>query len=134
MTTEKPAMPRTILVIDDNPLVREVVRQMLEFRGYLVLVAEGGSDGLGLMETHRIDAAIIDVDMPRMNGIEVCRALVHKAAQIGSNVCVWLMTGVLRPGLTAGAAAAGALGVLAKPFTTDELVGCVERQFRNHAA
>lgn len=119
-------MARTILVIDDNPLVREVVRRMLEARGYAVVVAEDGARGIDLLNSTSVDAAIVDVDMPRMNGIDVCRALRNRAAAIGTSLWVWLMTGVTRPELAASALAAGARGILAKPFTTDELVRCVE--------
>lgn len=128
------AVSRTILIIDDNPLVRDVVRRMLEARGYSVLVAEGGAEGLQLLSNNWIDSAIVDVDMPAMNGVDVCRALRERAAKVGRGLWVWLMTGVTRPELLSAAAAAGARGVLPKPFTTDELVRCVEADFRGHVA
>ncbi len=113
-------------MLDDNPLVREVVRRMLDCRGYSVVVAADANDALDLLARQRIDAAIVDVDMPVMNGVEACRALRNQAAAAGRSLLVWLMTGVTRPDLAARALAAGALGVIAKPFTTDELVACVE--------
>ena len=115
----------TILVVDDYVHVREVVRLMLEGRGYTVLVAEDGDQALRLSGEHNVDAAFIDVDMPRMNGLEVCRALLDQAAAVGGQIPVWLMTGVMRPELSARAAAIGALGVVPKPFTTAELVARV---------
>ncbi len=118
-------MPPTVMVIDDNPMVREVLRSMLEYRGYLVVVAESGASALRMFAKHQIDAAFVDFDMPQMNGIEVCRALRVRAAEIGQTLFVWLMTGFTRPEVDAGAAAAGALGVLAKPLTSDELVSCI---------
>lgn len=126
-------MTRTILIIDDNPLVRDVVRRMLEARGYIVLVAEDGLNGLDLLKRNPVDAAIVDVDMPRMNGVDVCRALRDQAAAFGKSLWVWLMTGVTRPELVTRALAAGARGVLPKPFTTEELVHCVEREFGRDA-
>lgn len=122
-------MGRTILVIDDNPLVCDVVRRMLETRGYIVHTAEGGLQGLELLAQHdEIVGAIVDVDMPGMDGLEVCREIGAYAAGTGRDVWVWLMTGVTRPELEARAAAAGARGVLAKPFTTHELVRCCETE------
>ncbi len=126
-------MPRTILIIDDNPLVRDVMRHMLEARGYTVFDAEDGVNGLEILSGNAIDAALVDVDMPRMNGVDVCRALRLHAATIGKSLWVCLMTGVTRPGLITGAMAAGARRVLAKPFTTDELVRCVEDEFASPA-
>ena len=123
-------MAPTILIIDDNPLVREVVRQMLQARGYMVLVAEEGPAGLRQLAKHEVDVAIVDVDMPMMNGVEVCSALREQAAANGRTLPVWLMTGVTRPELAAGAERAGAAGILAKPFTTAELVACVEGALR----
>src|SRR4051812_5983419 len=99
---------QTILVIDDNPDVREVVRSMLEGRGYGVVVAENGADGMDKFAQHHVDAALVDMDMPRMNGIEVCRALRNRATELGRNVLLWLMTGVMRPEVEEGAASVGA--------------------------
>ena len=112
----------TILIVDDYVQVREVMRLMLEGRGYTVLMAEDGDKALRLFAGHDVDVAFIDMDMPRMTGLEVCRSLLHHAAMIDEQLAVWLMTGVMRPDLTADAARAGALGVLAKPFTTAELI------------
>lgn len=127
-------MHRTVLVIDDNPLVLEVVQRMLEARGYSVLVADDGARGLDLLSRHSVDAAIVDVDMPRMDGIDVCRALRDRTAALGRTMWVWLMTGVTRPELVAHAIAAGARGILPKPFTTDELVRCLEGGLRREAS
>ena len=127
-------MSRTLLVIDDNPLVRDVVRLMLESRGYDVLVAEDGEAGRALMSRRPVDAAIVDVDMPKMNGVDVCRALCSDAARAGHGIWVWLMTGVTRSDLAARALAAGAKGILPKPFTTQELVQCIEREFERGEA
>jgi CheY-like chemotaxis protein len=118
----------TILVVDDNLLVREVVRLMLEARGYVVLVADGGAKALGLFAEHRVDVALVDMDMPSMNGLEVGRALIDRAAAIGRQVLVWLMTGVMRPEVTDHAARIGVLGVIPKPFTTREIILRIESE------
>lgn len=116
-------------MIDDNPLVCDVVRRMLETRGYVVHTAESGLQGLELLSRHgEISGAIVDVDMPGMDGLEVCREVCAHASGTGRDLWVWMMTGVTRPELEARAAAAGARGVLAKPFTTHELVRCCETE------
>ena len=121
-----PLAPPTILVVDDNPMVREVVQGMLNAAGFHALSAEDAATALALYASNPIDAAMIDVDMPGMNGIDLCRALQAQAAAVGRGVLAWLMTGVVRPELVVDAQAAGATGVLAKPFTRAELVACFE--------
>lgn len=122
-------MARTILVIDDNAMVREVVQSMLEFRGYDVFPVEDGPKAIAHCLDHRVDVALVDVDMPRMDGVEVCRVLRRQAEALGRRLLIWLMTGVTRPELVVRAKAAGAAGVLSKPFTSEELLARIENGF-----
>jgi len=62
---------KRILVVDDSITVREVERKLLEARGYEVDIAVDGADGWNALRTGRYDMVISDVDMPRMNGIEL---------------------------------------------------------------
>lgn len=66
---------RRILVVDDSITVREVERQLLSRRGYAVEVAVDGKDGYNALRAGRFDLLVTDVDMPRMTGIELIRAL-----------------------------------------------------------
>lgn len=120
-------MPATILVVDDNPMVREIVQRMLNAVGYRALPAEDASTALAIFSTEHIDAAILDIDMPGMNGIELCRALHARAAASGGQFFAWMMTGLIRPHLAPEIRAAGAMGVMAKPFSRSELLACFER-------
>lgn len=117
----------TFLVVDDNRTVLEVVSRLVVAAGYRVVPAESAETALALLEHEPVDAAIVDVDLPGMNGVALCRALHAHAASRGRNCAVWLMTGMIRPELSAAAEQAGALGVLAKPFTRAELLACLER-------
>ena len=63
--------PRRILVVDDSITVREVERKLLESAGYEVEVAVNGMDGWNAVRTTHYDLVITDVDMPRMNGVEL---------------------------------------------------------------
>jgi len=112
---------RTILVIDDNHSVRESLRFLFERRGYNVLVADSGQAGIELAAAHPVDGAMIDVQMPGMNGIEVCRKLREQSAAAGRPIAVWMMTGGRSPELTRLSLEAGALALLAKPFDLPEL-------------
>lgn len=120
---------RTILVVDDNPSVIQILRHVLIDRGYHVVTAAGGGEALALAKEHTVDAALIDVHMPGMNGIEVCRALRDQAVATGRAISVWLITGAPTAEIHKQAAEVGALAVLAKPFGIEELVGRLHEQF-----
>jgi two-component system sensor histidine kinase and response regulator WspE len=66
---------KRILVVDDSITVREVERQLLRSRGYDVAVAIDGKDGWNLLQAEPFDLVVSDVDMPRMNGLDLVRAI-----------------------------------------------------------
>lgn len=68
------AMKR-LLVVDDSPTVREVERQLLENKGYLVDMSINGMDALNAIQSEHYDAVISDIDMPRMNGVELVKRI-----------------------------------------------------------
>ncbi len=70
-----PGDPRTVLVVDDEPLVRQVLTQQLATAGYRLVAAKSGSEALELLESETVDLVLLDVMMPRMSGFEVCRAI-----------------------------------------------------------
>jgi len=69
--TEEARGPKRVLVVDDSITVRELERQLLENRGYTVDVAVDGVDGWNAVRSGRYDLVVSDVDMPRMNGIQL---------------------------------------------------------------
>jgi two-component system sensor histidine kinase and response regulator WspE len=69
------AARKRVLVVDDSITVREIERQVLEARGYLVDVAVDGVDGWNALRTGRYDLVVSDVDMPRLDGIELVRRI-----------------------------------------------------------
>ncbi len=69
------AARKHVLVVDDSLTVREVERKLLEHRGYEVSVAVDGMDGWNSLQTAKADLVISDIDMPRMNGIELVRRI-----------------------------------------------------------
>ena len=120
-------MKHTILVVDDHPQLREVVRTMLESRGYVVALAGDGATAIAAFEHTHFDAALIDVDMPGLTGVELVRELRRICEQSHRPFRAALMTGVPRTELHASAEQAGASCVLAKPFPMAELILTVER-------
>ena len=74
-----PRQRKRVLVVDDSITVREVERQLLSNRGYEVDVAVDGVDGWNSIQNTQYDLVITDVDMPRMNGIDLVRAVKQNA-------------------------------------------------------
>ncbi|WP_090675810.1 response regulator transcription factor [Paenibacillus tianmuensis] len=66
---------QTVLVVEDDPEIREVIRLYLEKNNYRVLLATSGEEALQIAEAERPDLAILDVLLPGRNGFEVCREL-----------------------------------------------------------
>ncbi len=66
---------RTVLVIDDEDLVRDVVARMIEDLGYKALTASDGASGLEIVKSQTVDVVLVDLTMPRMSGAEVVAAL-----------------------------------------------------------
>lgn len=114
----------TVLVVDDEPTVRRVVRRVLEAAGHRVLVAEDGIEALRIWAGHRdeIRAVLLDLTMPRMDGRETFAALRAQCPDLPI---------VLTSGYTASEAVAGfdegrAIAFLQKPFTSREVIAAIE--------
>lgn len=121
---------RSVLVIDDNHSVRESLRFLFERRGYEVAVAVDGVQGLALAAERPFDCAMVDVNMPGLNGIEVCRRLREQAQNAGRTIAVWVMTGARTPDLAKRAVEAGAVTLLGKPFDLADLFRRFEEHFQ----
>jgi DNA-binding response OmpR family regulator len=68
-------MKRTILIVDDDDTIRETLAEVLTFEGYAVEEAASGEEAIALACAKRMDAFLLDMEMPRMSGVEVCRAI-----------------------------------------------------------
>ena len=64
-----------ILVVDDEPAVRESLRRALQLEGYEVALAGDGLEALDSVRADGVDAVVLDVSMPRLDGLETCRRL-----------------------------------------------------------
>jgi DNA-binding response OmpR family regulator len=108
----------TILVVDDEPTIRMLVRLTLEREGHEVLEADAGATGLALAEMYRPDLVLLDVALPQLNGLEVARRL-------GERTPVLLLTGLApEPGVEAGLPAVR--GFVEKPFSPAALSSRVQ--------
>lgn len=122
--------PRTILIVEDNDLFRGMVKSLMTMRGYNVVPARNGPEGLALAAAQKIDGVLTDIEMPQMDGYEFCRQVRAQQQALGRDIPVWIMSGTFRPALEKKAAAAGAILVLRKPFPIEEVCAHVEAEFQ----
>jgi CheY-like chemotaxis protein len=107
-----------ILLIDDEPSVRAIVAELLEFEGHTVVQAENGPDGLAMLATDRsVELVLADVGMPRMNGWTLAREVRTRYP----SVRVGLITGYGITGPSDAAERSVVDFVIAKPITEGSL-------------
>jgi two-component system sensor histidine kinase/response regulator len=111
--------PPVTLVVDDDEVVRIFLRASLEKEGHHVVEASGGDEALDLVKAHPPDVILMDILMPGLDGIEICRRLASdpETAQIP----VILVTGQRRREIRLEGIAAGARDFLTKPVDMAEL-------------
>jgi two-component system response regulator MprA len=107
-----------VLVVDDEPAVRQALDRALRFEGYTTEVAEDGAAALAMHAARPADAIVLDVAMPRMDGLEVCRRL--RAA--GDTTPILLLTARVAVADRVAGLDAGADDYLVKPFALEELL------------
>jgi CheY-like chemotaxis protein len=118
----------TVLVVEDDLAVRTLVRRMLERGGYTVVEAQHGAAALELLEREpqRIDLLLTDAVMPVMGARELLAALRRRWPELPALV----MTGYSDDAVELQEAVAEGMGLISKPFTTDELLGWVAGALR----
>jgi len=115
-----------ILYIEDNPHNMRLVRKMLKMGGYQVSEAVNGKEGLAASKDQQPDLILLDINLPDMDGIEVCSQL--KSSDDTSYIPVVALTANAMHGDRERFLEAGMDGYLAKPITRNELLNTV-RQF-----
>ena len=118
MTTGAEQPAPHVLVVDDDRAVRESLRRSLEFNGYAVSLASDGAEALANIAGKLPDALVIDVMMPRLDGIETTRAL----RTAGNDLPILVLTARDSVGDRVEGLDAGADDYLTKPFALDELL------------
>ncbi len=112
-----------ILVVDDEPLLREIMAEWLGSEGYQVRTAQDGIEALQILEQNRVDLIVTDIRMPRMDGVALLKKLKEAAAEFIPAIVV---TGFADLGRRE-AYDLGAGALIAKPFTDEDLVSAVKR-------
>jgi two-component system response regulator MprA len=105
-------------VVDDDRAVRESLRRSLAFNGYTVNLAQDGLEAIELISSDRPDALVLDVMMPRLDGLEVCRQL----RSTGDDLPILVLTARDSVSERVAGLDAGADDYLPKPFALEELL------------
>ena len=119
--------PTTVLIIEDDPSLRDSLRRTLRKKGYTILQAAEGGEGMMLLGTHVIDVVLIDIFMPGKEGIETIQAIrrthphVKIIAMSGGGERMYI--DVLRV-----AKASGCHQTLDKPFSEETLINTIQAQ------
>ncbi len=112
-----------ILIVDDDPNICTLGREVLEHLGYRVAVAQGGPEAVRLYcQDGRVDLVILDYYLPGQSGAEVLEEL----KGVDPQARVLLASGFLTPKEQAGLREKGALGVIQKPFRMGELASRIK--------
>ena len=116
----------TILVVDDEEVIRSLFKEVLEELGYTVIAAETGSEGLELVKQQDFDLVFLDLKMPGMDGAELFRQI----RTIKPQLPVIIITGYPDSELMARALAQGPLGIMKKPFSDSDVITAVNTFLR----
>jgi CheY-like chemotaxis protein len=116
---------RTILIVDDDPMIRKLIATTLEdVSGYRLQEAGDGLEAVEQAVRERPEIVFLDIDMPKLNGIEACRRLRSDPATAGATIV--MLTGDSGDVAEQGAQSAGADLFLTKPFSPLHLLRLVD--------
>jgi two-component system response regulator (stage 0 sporulation protein F) len=117
---------QTLLVVDDEDAIREILRDELTAEGYVVLVAATGEEAMELFGRHKIDLALLDIRLPGVDGIEVLKFIQKRYP--GTRAI--MLTGHSDLKYAMEAREHGARDFIDKPFTTADVLGAVNEALK----
>jgi DNA-binding response OmpR family regulator len=118
-------MPKTVLTIDDDTAITELLAMLLRTHGYEVKTVNSGEDGVAAIKKMTPHVVILDLMMPGMDGWQVCRSV-----REFSNVPIVILSALDDPAMIASALDAGADDYLVKPVSSSILVAHLNRLIR----
>jgi len=118
----------TILVVDDEPRIRELTQMILEDKGYRVITAENGLEAIQKTEKETPDLVLLDVILPGISGVEVCRVL--KSQPKTRSIPLVMFTVLGRDVDQRLAEESGCDGYFLKPFTPEDLLVEVKKYLK----
>ena len=111
----------TILVVDDDDIIRTMLIDILESAGYQVVSASDGEEAIDLFRKKPADLVLTDLVMPNREGLET----IIELTGLDPGIKIIAMTGVVRPEILKAAKLLGAKRVLCKPFSIEEILDAV---------
>lgn len=118
-------MPKTVLTVDDDNAITELLAMLLRTHGYEVLTANSGEEAIKFIKEKNPHVVVLDLMMPVMDGWQVC-----KRVRAFSNVPIVILSALDDPALIASALDAGADDYLVKPVSSSILVAHLNRLIR----
>ena len=118
-------MAKTVLVVDDAAIIRQVCAIALKREGYEIVEGENGKDALSKLDDKKIDLVITDINMPEMDGIELIRQL--RARKEFKFVPIVVLSTVSQEHRVEEGKQAGASGWILKPFDANKLMHTVRK-------
>ena len=114
---------KTVLIVDDAPLNRKLIRTLLEMRNIRVIDAQDAEQALELVRAERPDLVLMDIQLPGLNGLEATRIL--KADPNTADIPVVILSAGSIPGDDPQMRDAGCAGLILKPFRAQEFLKTV---------
>ena len=115
---------QNVLIVDDEPFLREELQESLEFEGYEVLTAGDVPEALTLCDEHSFDYIVTDLKMPKVGGL----ALLKEVHDRGLNAKVFVVSGHGAESSREEALSLGASACFAKPLDTDALIDALAQE------
>lgn len=115
----------TILVVDDEAMIRNLLEKILTKEGYKILLAKDGQEALEIINAKKVDMIVSDMKMPRMSGLDLLKSVKKDRPEIG----VVIMTGYGDTYTVKDALLLGADEYITKPFKSYEMLMIVERTY-----
>lgn len=124
-------MSATVMIVEDDESIREMMDITLSQAGYAVIPAGSGESALDLLKRVKIDLILLDVHMPRMSGLDVLKAMTRRGRSMPP---VLMVTANRQADTVAEAMRLGCVGYVAKPFEPTELLDRVARALARRPA
>jgi CheY-like chemotaxis protein len=122
----QPITTRKVLVVDDDPIIRDMMADILDFEGYATCVARNGYEALQMLRGEEDFLVFLDIMMPGMSGKEVC-AVLQREPELRKRHVIILMSALDN---LEEAASLKADAILQKPFLAEDLVTILEPYMR----
>lgn len=118
---------KKILIVDDEACIRNLFTTALTIKGYTVFSAESGEKALELLEQESIRVMFLDLNLPGINGVDLCRKIIKKTPE----AVAYAVTGFSPVGKDKEYEAAGFTNFFSKPLPLDKLYAAAENAFIN---